>query len=439
MKKFISLLMMLVLVLSLAACGAKEDTKETIKTDSTDGTVEETTTDVQEEPEDVVLDFLWFSDGVETQVMEEIMENYKEENPHVSFNLIEVAFDDLDAKLKTMIAGGNAPALARITNPGLLFNQSIDIAPALGGYDAVTSQYMDSLKPYYSKDGKVYGVPMDVTANGMIYNKSLFAEAGVEVPASSSDIWTWDEFEVAIQTVVDKTDAKYGLLWDFSPHRWSTLMYEFGGQFINDEGTKATVNSPEAIAALQYFVDLHKKGIIPESIWLGGENPNNLFRSGTAAAHVSGNWMVSSYRDIEAFDWGVTYMPIAKNRASVPGGKYLMAFKESDVEEEATKFIGYFMSKENTGKYCSESFFLSPRLDNADLSYEFGGEMFTIFSDELANTPQSAASDWSKQDIIPVVYSDIKEAIVEAILGSMTPEEAFNDLADTINGAIEDK
>ncbi len=448
MKKALSILLLLVLVVGLVGCGPKEEadndksssssSSEKKDTTSTEDATTEEASGTEEEKEDVTLDVLWFTDGVETEVMKEIMDNYSQENPNVSFNIIEVGFSDLEAKLKTMIAGGQAPALARISNPGLMFQQTVDLAGKIGSYDEITSQYMEGLKPYYSSEGHVYGVPMDVTANGIIYNKTLFDQAGVSVPASPEEIWTWEEFEVAIQTVLDKTDAKYGLVWDNSPHRWSTLMYEFDGQFINDEGTKATVNEPAAVEALTYFKELHEKGIIPESVWLGGENPNNLFRSGTAAAHFSGNWMVSSYRDITDFEWGVTYSPIAKTRSSVPGGKYLMAFQGSGVEEEAAKFIEYFMKTENTGKYCEESFFLSPRLDNAELDYEFGADMFAIFSNELANTPDNAALDWSKQKVIPVVYTDIKDAIISALLEEQTPQEAFDELADIINEAIDD-
>src|SRR5690606_35374603 len=108
------------------------------------------------------------------------------------------------------------------------------------------------------------------------------------------------------------------------------------------------------------------------------ENPNNLFRSGTVAAHWSGNWMISNYKDIENFEWGVTYMPKQVQRSSVPGGKYIMAFQGSGVEEEAVKFIQYVSSKEVNAKYTSESFFISSRLDNAELEYEFGSEMFAV-------------------------------------------------------------
>ena len=89
---------------------------------------------------------------------------------------------------------------------------------------------------------------------------------------------------------------------------------------------------------MEMFKQLHQEGIMPESVWLGGENPNNLFRSGTVAAHWAGNWMISNYKDITDFEWGVTYMPKGTQRSSVPGGSSLWPLRQRQ-EEEAAKFV----------------------------------------------------------------------------------------------------
>jgi alpha-1,4-digalacturonate transport system substrate-binding protein len=384
----------------------------------------------------VTLDFVWFTDGIEGEVMKAIIKDYEAENPNVKINLVEVAYSDLSTKLRTMIAGGKPPALARVTDTGYYKNQALVLDDYIGDQESFTSQFMDSIKPYYVMDGKVIAVPMDVTANGLIYNKTLFDKAGVQVPQSPDEVWTWDEFTAALRQVMEKGGAKYGLVWDFTPHRYSTLLYQFGGSIFNEDGTAAAINSEAGVKALEYFVKLHKDGIIPESVWLGGENPNNLFRTGTVAAHLAGNWMLSNYQEITEFEWGVTYMPKAERRSSVPGGKYVMAFKGSGVEDEAAKFLQYLSSKEVNGRYCQESLFISPRKDNAQLDYTFGKEMFEIFSDELANTPAEAANDWSRQDLVTQFTTDLRNFIVEAVTEHATPQEAMDKAAALINDII---
>ncbi|WP_270167313.1 ABC transporter substrate-binding protein [Paenibacillus sp. SYP-B4298] len=392
----------------------------------------------KESGKQVTLDFLWFSDGVEGDVIKKLIKEYEGATPNVKINLIEVAFKDLNTKLKTMISGGSPPALARMTDTGGFAKQALDLTPYVGSAEEFTGQFMDSIQPYYVTDGKIIAAPMDVTANGLLYNKTLFDKAGVSVPTDPNNVWTWDEFEASLRQVMDKGGAKYGLVWDVTPHRWSTLLYQFGGSMISADGTKAAINSAEGVQALDYFNKLHKDGIMPASVWLGSENPNNLFRSGTVAAHLAGNWMLSNYKDITAFEWGVAYMPKGKIRSSVPGGKYLMAFQGSKVEKEAAEFIKWATSKDINGRYNQESLFISPRKDNDKLDYAFGKEMFEVFANELANTPPLAANDWSRQTVIPKFSTDLKDNIVSVLFDKKTSQEALDETAKLIDKALAD-
>ncbi|MCK6073865.1 ABC transporter substrate-binding protein [Paenibacillus silvae] len=382
------------------------------------------------------LDFLWFSDGKEGEVIKEIIKEYEQSNTSVKINLIEVGFKDIQTKLKTMLSGGNPPALSRVTDTGSFANQAVDLTPYVGNAEQFEDQFIDSLKPYYVMDNKLVAAPMDVTANGLIYNKTLFDKAGVKVPTSPDEVWTWDEYIAALRQVMDKGGARYGMVWDVTPHRWSTLLYQNGGSILTEDGSAAAINSEAGIRSMEMFKQLHQEGIMPESVWLGGENPNNLFRSGTVAAHWAGNWMISNYKDITDFEWGVTYMPKGTQRSSVPGGKFLMAFKGSGQEQEAAKFIEYLTSKEVNSKYNQESLFMSPRKDSATLNYEFGKEMFEIFSDELKNSSPLAANDWSRQTLISKISTDLKNNIMDVLSDKATPQQALDTMAKKINEAI---
>ncbi len=390
--------------------------------------------------EETVLDFVWFTDGNEDEVLEDIIEDYKEENPDVEFNIIEVPYNDLNTKIKTMIAGGNPPDLARVTNPGEFSSALLDLNPILG--EDYINNFVDSSHPYVMVDGKMLAVPIDVTANGLIYNKDYFEAAGIEVPDSEEDLddlWTWEEWADALEKVVENSNARYGLAFDYTPHRWSTLLYQAGGSFFSEDWSEVAVNSSEGERAVDFFVELHDRQIIPDSIWLGGENPNTLFRSGLTAMHWAGNWMLTNYRDnLENFDWGVAYMPKGKIRSSVLGGKFVAGFNESENKEAAADFIKYFSSKEVNAKFCEESLFLSARKDNNKLDYSFGSEMFEIFSNELAASPSEAGSDWAYNEAMSRITNDIRDNIVQAIQKEQTPKETVERIEEITLEQIED-
>jgi len=385
------------------------------------------------------LDFVWFTDGIEGDVMKKIVADYSAKNTNVKVNLIEVAYKDLNTKLRTMIAGGEPPALARVTEPGTFYNNALNLNEYLGSTDTFSSQFIDSIKPYYVKDDKVLAAPMDVTANGLIYNKTLFKKAGVEVPTSADKAWTWDQMFDISKQLVEKGGAKYGMVSDVTPHRFSTLLYEFGGSLFNADASKAVINDANGVKALDMFVKLHKEKVMPESVWLGGENPNTLFRTGTIGMHLSGNWMLSNYKDIKDFEWGVTYLPKGTMSSSVPGSKFVMGFKGTKVEKETAEFIKYLTSKEVNSKYCTDSLFMSPRKDSSELDYSYGKEMFKIFAEELKNTTPKAANDWSRTDLMPKITIDYKNGIMEALSGKVTSKQALDKIAAVADKAIADK
>ena len=401
MKKILSIL--LVAMLLIPACVLADDVK--------------------------TLDMLWFSDGAETEAMLKLIAEYEAITPGVKINLLEVPFEDMSQKIMMSVAGGEPPALVRTTE-GITSNVNeayVDIGDYVEDKEALLAQFMTSIQSYFVLNGKICALPTDVTANGMIYNKTAFEKAGVAVPTSPDDIWTWDEFIAAVKTVMEKGDVQYGLVIDNPSHRWSTILYEFGGRFVSPEGP--AFNSPEAIAAINMTKSLFDEGIVPKSTWLGGEDPNNLFRSGQVAVHLSGNWMLTNYRDnIKDFEWGVTYNPIQKNRSSVPGGKQLAACANTGVEQEAVDFIVWVTGQEANKQYCEESLFISPRLDNAKLDYSFGSEYFAIFANELANTVEAAAGDWGFPGLAAKIGVTLTEGMYEVVAGSLDAEELVEEV-----------
>lgn len=386
----------------------------------------------------VTLDFVWFSDGAEGDVMKKVVNDYTTKNPNVKVNFIEVAFADLNTKLRTMIAGGQPPALARITDTGAFYKNAINLSDYLGGTSAFSSQFIDSLKPYYVINDKVIAAPMDVTANGLLVNKTLFKKAGIDIPTSQDKAWTWDQIPDISKQLVEKGGAKYGMVVDFTPHRWSTMLYEFGGSLFNPDASKSVINDANGVKALDMFIKLHKEKVIPESVWYGSENPNTLFRTGTVGMHLAGNWMLSSYKDIKDFDWGVTYLPKGTMNSSVPGGKFVMGFTGTKVEKPTAEFIKYLSSKEANSKYCEQSLFMSPRKDCSDLNYDFGKDMFKVFATELKNTTPKAANDWSRTTLMSKISTDYKNNIVEALAGHETSKQALDKIAAVADQAIAD-
>lgn len=135
-----------------------------------------------------------------------------------------------------------------------LMNQAKD--PAVGDWqDGV-------LKVVKGQDSKIYGIPVGGYSIGLIYNKVLFQQAGLDPNKPPK---TWDELAQYAQKLTDRSKNQAGLAlfakgnqggWQFLNFAW-----QGGGDYIKQNGSKwqATLDTPEVVKALQFYKDLRWK------------------------------------------------------------------------------------------------------------------------------------------------------------------------------------
>ncbi|HCS37098.1 MAG TPA: sugar ABC transporter substrate-binding protein [Sphaerochaeta sp.] len=376
--------------------------------------------------EEVTLSVMWFNDANESDVFMDTIADYLAENPHVKIDMQVVAFSDYEQKLKLMISGGNPPDVARVTNNHLaaLISSLEPIEGYVDDVKAVETQFMPASVAFAKDDkGILRAYPTEATANGMIVNKTAFDNAGIDV-AKLSETWTWDQWEEAARKVIAANDKiKYGLAVDFTPHRFSTLMFQMGGRFMNSEQSAMQFNNPGTLAAIETFKRYHDTGLIPKSVWLGSENPAELFQAGIVASHIGGSWNINTYnQNVKDFEWIVVHNPKGAIVSSVPGGKFIASFKDSKNKEEAQRLMAVFSDKTHNEQYCRDTFNLSARVDS-EVQYPSNSEDFARFQIDLTKTPAFTANEW-KHPVVNKVSTYIREQVVEVLIGNISAQEA---------------
>jgi alpha-1,4-digalacturonate transport system substrate-binding protein len=370
------------------------------------------------------LTVLWFNDSNESDVFMATMADYLKSHPNISIDMQVVPFNDYENKLRMMIAGGNPPDVARIASAHVpLFANSLEPLSGKPVFDTLSKSYFDSsLALGRDENGRLLVMPTEATANGMIVNITYFKKAGIDVE-KLSQTWTWDQWVDAMKKVLKANPkAKYGITVDFSTHRFSTFLYEAGGRFLASNGKSMNFNTPETLDALKFFKKLHDEDLAPKSVWMGSENPQELFQSGLVACHVGGSWLINAYqKNIKDFEWAAVRMPKRKINSSVPGGKFVGVFKNSPNKKEALDLIAVFSDKEHNEQYCRDTFNLSARKD-ANITYATRSKDFSVFTEELKLTPAYTADDW-KSSVVAKLNPYAREQIIEGLLGKQTMEQ----------------
>jgi glucose/mannose transport system substrate-binding protein len=149
--------------------------------------------------------FTWWTAGGEADGLQAMVQVFSNENPGIEFVNAAVAGgagQNAKAVLATRMQGGNPPDSFQV-HAGHELIDSWVVAGKMEPIDFIFTNQMDKFPKgvldIISYKGHIFSVPVDIhRANVMWYNKKVFAENKLKVPA------TWDEFFA----VADKLKAK---------------------------------------------------------------------------------------------------------------------------------------------------------------------------------------------------------------------------------------
>ncbi|MFI7076553.1 ABC transporter substrate-binding protein [Micromonospora sp. NPDC049903] len=114
-----------------------------------------------------------------------------------------------------------------------------------------------ALKEVFTDDGKLYAVPVKNYSMGLVYNKALFQQAGLDV---NNPPKTWGEVREAAKKIsaLGSGIAGYAEYSAGNTGGWhfTALLYSQGGQVLTEDGTKAAFNSPQGRQVLQNLKDM---------------------------------------------------------------------------------------------------------------------------------------------------------------------------------------
>ena len=110
--------------------------------------------------------------------------------------------------------------------------------------------------------GRLYAVPDYSNADLLYYRKDILAKAGVPPPK------TWGQLQRLAETVAPKYGL-YGYAGTFAPYEGLTVNFaaavqSAGGSILSPDGTKVTVDSPQALRGLEFLVNGFTQGWIPK-------------------------------------------------------------------------------------------------------------------------------------------------------------------------------
>jgi alpha-glucoside transport system substrate-binding protein len=166
--------------------------------------------------------------------------------------------DQFEATLPTRVAGGNAPDVAFIPQPGLLKQLSAQIVnPSQATLDNISKYWNESIANYGIVDGQMKGAPLSTNMKSLVwYSPKTFADKGYTVPATWDDMFTLSDQMVAdgIKPWCGGIESGGATGWPATDWLEQIVLRKFGGdvydQWVSHEVLFASPQITEAMDLL---------------------------------------------------------------------------------------------------------------------------------------------------------------------------------------------
>lgn len=287
--------------------------------------------------------------------MEQLKGTFEKENPGIKVKFVQMEEGDLRAAVTADVASGagqydvvtvGAYEVPQWGKLGWLRDLTPDLKDAK--YDVE-----DILKPVrtaISVDGKQYAVPFYGESSMLMYNKEIFAAAGLTMPANP----TWQEVAGFAKTLTTPDRAGICLRgkpgWGdlFAP--LTTVVQTFGGAWY-DENWDAQVNKQGFKDGVNFYVNLLKDAGEADPVSYSFTECLNLLSTGKAAMWYDATSAAGSLEDPKASSvagkMGYAPAPVYKTKASGWLWSWNLAVPSTTKNAAAaTTFVKWATSKE---------------------------------------------------------------------------------------------
>ena len=384
---------------------------------------------------DTTVKWLHIADNpAEVKIWQEVARAYEAEHPGVKIEMQFLENEAYKAKLPTILQSKDRPHIIYSWAGGVLKAQ-VDA----GVLEDITDQvkgYSDTIAPAalaaFTQNGRVYGIPYQVSQVGFAYNTDLMAKANVD----PTKIKTWDDLLAAVKALkaAGITPLAVGGADKWPLHfYWTHLAVRAGGKAAFDAALRGENGGFEG-ETFQKAGELFKQLVDLQPFqngFLGFKNQPAVgyFGDGKAAMTLAISVVYNQQRVQAADKVGLAPDKIGWfDFPTVPGGKgeptdtlggIIGWLVTKGAPPEATDFLKYFISKDVQTKLAAAGL-LIPVAKGAETGLTV--PFMKRIADNLAKSKYH--QNFYDQSLGPSVGRVVNDVTAEIAGGSMTPTQA---------------
>jgi multiple sugar transport system substrate-binding protein len=368
---------------------------------------------------DTIRFWQFWSDINTKPVIEKMVRDFEMEYPGIQVKITDLTWANGHDKLVISFAAKDPPDvmelgsdwIAEFASEGLLADFNSDFPESY-------------LSPAIWRN-ETYALPWMLASRIFYFNVDLLDSAEVAIPEN------WGELKIACEKIDALGDEFFGfgcnsaekhrLYKKYLPFLWSN-----GGRILSSDGDSCQLDSPEAIEALDFYLDLCDCGAIESQRRL-----EEYFMDGKLGFLISGGWLLNKLKR-SGLDFEYRLVPIMQPEGgtgtSFFGGEYIAINAGSNNLDIARKLGEFLTRRENSQALCDAAGFGFPPY----LDLEIEDPVKQVLAFQLENSRSSPATP-----LWVYIEQDIEDAIEAGMYGHGSARDVLIKAANTINNKLE--
>jgi multiple sugar transport system substrate-binding protein len=377
-----------------------------------------------------------------TELLKGMIAKFEAANPGVKVEVTSLPWGQAFEKFATMVQGGQIPDVVEMPDRWLALyannGQLESLEPWMDQWPE-TKELSDRTIEFGSvvKDTP-YMIPYGFYIRAMFWNKKLFQQAGMDAPPA-----TMTEFMEASKKISALGGGKTGYCLRGGPGATNGYMMmmanEYGSNEWFDEDGNAMLDKPEAVAGLQFLVDMYQKGYASKDSvnWGFNEIVAGFYSGSCAMLDQDPDALIAIAEKMPKEDFAVAPMPLGPHDKSFPTIGYAgwAMFAASQHKEESWKLIAALSSREGNLEW-SKFVGVIPTHKGAEKDPFFATEQYKGWFTEL-NDPRWVLTSMPTYLEEFGYFADVLsiQGGQEALLGKRTADDVAGEWAKYLGDA----
>ncbi len=363
MKKILAILLATVMMLTvLAGCGAKAAPAAEAPAPAAEAPAAVSPAEAEPAQQEVTI-HLFHQKQEAQEAFAQIIDAFQTEYPYITVEQ-EIVTNDPAAILKARVATGEVPDIFQGAN------DTMDIAR--GGYIMELSgeKFLDNItdearsaSSFTDEEGHTWAMPVDGSCEGIFYNKDIFAQYGLSIPSTLSELENIvktledngvipfamgfkDAWTIKPVSLVAAATAIYGkdITWDAKKSSGET-------SFATDEGWNQTFEMTKYV---------YEHGNTKTAFDTDYNGACAMMANGEAAMMINGLWALEPIKQINPeVNLGMMAMPVSENANEAKLFQFpdfgLSISASTENPEECKLFLEFLTRPEIAELWCSTS------------------------------------------------------------------------------------